>query len=419
MTERMIVARRCDMTPPPGSSARFSFTCESITAISPRVVTAPPGPSLPPRVSVTLRSSTKPVPSWRSSRFSKQLCRSVCPVPSSMIGTADSRIGSPIAARAQHDVARDRDRADPRVRPGRAQVGFRRDGHGGVGEQRGDELDAPAGPPADDGGVVALADPAAASFDAAMAEHPAHVEAVARAAAAEELRLHAAAPYPVVAPRGDAALVGEQQPAAVATQLVVDVQAEDARTAGLRDAAGRAAARRRRHVRPAAVGPLRPRPGRARRRRPFGPLVAAGEGRRGQQQDDGEQQDEAGGCGQHCDRVNRYRAAPQSRRPLGWSRPPIGARRRGRSAAAARPRRARVCTSQSRSPAPGCCTLAAARELGPEHGADPRPAREQPAEVGEPAGGARAAPCSSRRARPACRTRRAARAAAARTRATG
>ena len=63
MTERMIVARRCDMTPPPGSSARFCLILESMTAISPRVVTAPPGPSLPPRVSVTLRSATNPVPS--------------------------------------------------------------------------------------------------------------------------------------------------------------------------------------------------------------------------------------------------------------------------------------------------------------------------------------------------------------------
>jgi hypothetical protein len=58
MTDRMIVARRCDMIPPPGSSARFCWTLESMTVISPRVVTAPPGPSLPPRVSVRLRSST-------------------------------------------------------------------------------------------------------------------------------------------------------------------------------------------------------------------------------------------------------------------------------------------------------------------------------------------------------------------------
>ena len=44
MTERMIVARRWDMIPPPGSSARFCLTVESITVISPRVVTAATGP---------------------------------------------------------------------------------------------------------------------------------------------------------------------------------------------------------------------------------------------------------------------------------------------------------------------------------------------------------------------------------------
>ena len=43
MTERMIVARRCDMMPPPGSSDRFSNTFESITLISPLVVIAAPG----------------------------------------------------------------------------------------------------------------------------------------------------------------------------------------------------------------------------------------------------------------------------------------------------------------------------------------------------------------------------------------
>ena len=58
MTERTIVALRCDMIPPPGSSARFWWTLESTTMISPRVVTAAPGPSLPPRVSVTFLSST-------------------------------------------------------------------------------------------------------------------------------------------------------------------------------------------------------------------------------------------------------------------------------------------------------------------------------------------------------------------------
>jgi hypothetical protein len=96
MIERMIVARRWDMIPPPGSSARFCWTLESTTRISPRVVTAPPGPSLPPRVSVTFLSSTKPVPSWRSSRVSKHPCRSVCPPPSSETGPDDSRIGSPL-----------------------------------------------------------------------------------------------------------------------------------------------------------------------------------------------------------------------------------------------------------------------------------------------------------------------------------
>ena len=47
----MIVAPRSDKTPPPGSSARFCETLESTISISPRVVTAAPGPSLPPRVS--------------------------------------------------------------------------------------------------------------------------------------------------------------------------------------------------------------------------------------------------------------------------------------------------------------------------------------------------------------------------------
>jgi hypothetical protein len=95
MTERTIVTRRCDMIPPPGSSDRFFCTLESTTMISPRVVTAAPGPSLPPRVSLTLSSSTKPVPSCRSNRFSKQVCRRVWPLPTSLTASGDSRLGSP------------------------------------------------------------------------------------------------------------------------------------------------------------------------------------------------------------------------------------------------------------------------------------------------------------------------------------
>ena len=58
MTERTIVALRCDMIPPPGSSARFWWTLESTT-----MYLAPGGHggarlSLPPRVSVTFLSST-------------------------------------------------------------------------------------------------------------------------------------------------------------------------------------------------------------------------------------------------------------------------------------------------------------------------------------------------------------------------
>ena len=96
MTERMIVAFRCEKMPPPGSSERFSCTLESITTISPLVVIAAPGPSLPPRVRVTSLISRKPVPFWLSSRFSKQVCLIVCPLPSSVSGRSDSRIGSPV-----------------------------------------------------------------------------------------------------------------------------------------------------------------------------------------------------------------------------------------------------------------------------------------------------------------------------------
>ena len=81
MTERMIVARRWEKIAPPGSSARFSVTSESLITISPLVVTAAPGPSFPPRVSVTFLITRKPVPSWRRRRFSKQVWRIVCPLP--------------------------------------------------------------------------------------------------------------------------------------------------------------------------------------------------------------------------------------------------------------------------------------------------------------------------------------------------
>ena len=103
------------------------LTLESITLISPRVVTAPPGPSLPPRVSVTFLSSTKPVPSWRSSRFSKQVWRSVWPSPSS--STGPRRLADRVAelARAQEDVAVDADRSSRGVLPRPPQLSLRTD----------------------------------------------------------------------------------------------------------------------------------------------------------------------------------------------------------------------------------------------------------------------------------------------------
>ena len=169
MTERTIVARRWDMIPPPGSSARFCWTLESTTVISPRVVTAAPGPSLPPRVSVTLLERTKPVPSWRSSRFSKQVWRSVWPLPSSAIGPrrlAD-RVADP--ARAQHDVARERDVGQPRVRPRRPQLAPPCRPRRAAVEQRVAVVDPAPSRDAGDVRVVAAADRYEPPLDAAVA----------------------------------------------------------------------------------------------------------------------------------------------------------------------------------------------------------------------------------------------------------
>ena len=72
-----IVARRWEKIAAARLLGEVLRTFESTTMISPRVVTAAPGPSLPPRVSVMFSITTKPVPSWRRSRFSKHVCRSV------------------------------------------------------------------------------------------------------------------------------------------------------------------------------------------------------------------------------------------------------------------------------------------------------------------------------------------------------
>ena len=96
MWHRCAVTRRIEKTPPPGSSDRFCRIAQSRRTISPREVRAAPGPSDPPRVRVTSRMSRKPVPSWRSSRFSKHPWRRVWPCPSRVREYGDSRMGSPV-----------------------------------------------------------------------------------------------------------------------------------------------------------------------------------------------------------------------------------------------------------------------------------------------------------------------------------
>ncbi len=186
MTERTIVARRWDMIPPPGSSARFSCTLESTTLISPRVVTAPPGPSLPPRVSVTLRSSMKPVPSDRNSRFSKQVCRSVWPCPSRSNGTR--RLAERVAqlARSEGDVRLDVDCGHAWVAPRSPQLRLVVDRDRLLGKQRVAVADPAGSMAAQDPALVEAAQLVRAPLGAGVAADPAPEEAVAHPAAAEE-----------------------------------------------------------------------------------------------------------------------------------------------------------------------------------------------------------------------------------------
>ena len=166
--------------------------------ISPRVVTAPPGPSLPPRVSVTLLE----LHVARTVLAQQPFLEAALPerVPGTVEQERTDRLPDRVAepARAQDDVARQRDLAQPWVRPRRTQVGLGADGDGVGEDQRVAVIDATVIERAAHVRVVAAADGAEPALDALEPVHRAVVEVVVRAAAPEELRLHAAPPDAVV-----------------------------------------------------------------------------------------------------------------------------------------------------------------------------------------------------------------------------
>jgi hypothetical protein len=288
----MIVARRIEKIPPPGSSERFFFTVESITTISPRGVTPPPGGAAAGERDVAQDDEAGAVLTQKSLLEARLAQRVPAAVQRQRHRRLADRVTGP--ARAQEDVAPQRDRRDARVRPGRPQLPLGRDGDRRAPKQRVLVVDPHTTPRAGHDRIIGTTDPKTPLLNTVKPRHHPRQQPHHHPAASRKVRLLAEAARDAIAARPNTTLIHTHQPPTHPTTRAAHIKTEHPARTRIPD---------RRHPtthRPHDPAPdtnrrtiARPRARRRRRRRHRRRLIARARNRREHRQQQTRHQDDA------------------------------------------------------------------------------------------------------------------------------
>ena len=91
--ELVIVIKPCEAMPPPAALARLPEIVVRCTVSGPAAKIPPPLPDAWPPVMVRFCAVNRPEPSWRNT-LSAQVCRTVCPCPSTVTGSVTAAVRS-------------------------------------------------------------------------------------------------------------------------------------------------------------------------------------------------------------------------------------------------------------------------------------------------------------------------------------